>query len=203
MTTIAYIRVSSDKQTCSNQHFTIKEYAKSHHLHIDKWVEETISSRKSLDKRELGMLLNKMEKGSQLIVTEISRLARNLYELAGILQDAIKKEIIVISIKENYQFKNDIQSKIMAYTFGLAAEIERDLISTRTKMSLDKLKKQNVKLGRPIGAESKCLKLTKNRKKIKELMDKGVSQAKIAKILGVHPVTLCRYLKKVDVNETP
>ena len=108
MAHIAYIRVSSDKQTCSNQIFTIKEYAKSHHLHIDKWVEETISSRKSLDKRELGMLLNKMEKGSQLIVTEISRLARNLYELAGILQEAIKKEIIVISIKENYQFKNDI-----------------------------------------------------------------------------------------------
>ena len=200
MAHIAYIRVSSDKQTCSNQIFTVKEYAKAQNIKIDKWVEETISSRKSLDKRELGMLLNKMEKGSQLIVTEISRLARNLYELAGILQEAIKKEIIVISIKENYQFKNDIQSKIMAYTFGLAAEIERDLISTRTKMSLDKLKKQNVKLGRPIGAESKCLKLTKNRKKIKELLDKGVSQAKIAKILGVHPVTLYRYLKKVDLT---
>ena len=102
MTTIAYIRVSSDKQTCSNQHFTIKEYAKSHNIHVDKWVEETISSRKPLEKRELGKLLNKMEKGSQLIVTEISRLARNLYELAGILQDAIKKEIIVISVEKNY-----------------------------------------------------------------------------------------------------
>lgn len=167
---------------------------------MDKWVEETISSRKPLEKRELGMLLNKMEKGSQLIVTEISRLARNLYELAGILQDAIKKEIIVISIKENYQFKNDIQSKIMAYTFGLAAEIERDLISTRTKMSLDKLKKQNVKLGRPLGAQAKCLKLSKNRKKIKELLDKGFSQAKISKILGVHPITMCRYLKRVDLE---
>ena len=201
MTTIAYIRVSSDKQTCSNQHFTIKEYTKSHNIHVDKWVEETISSRKPLEKRELGILLNRMEKGSQLIVTEISRLARNLYELAGILQDAIKKEIVVISIKENYQFKNDIQSKIMAYTFGLAAEIERDLISTRTKMSLDKLRKQNVKLGRPLGAEAKCLKLSKNRKKIKELLEKGVSQAKISKILNVHPTTMCRYLKKVDVNE--
>ena len=128
MTTIAYIRVSSDKQTCSNQHFTIQEYAKARQMHVDKWIEETISSRKPLEKRELGKLMNKMDKGSQLIVTEISRLARNLYELANILQNAIQKEIIVISIKENYQFKNDLQSKIMAYTFGLAAEIERDLI---------------------------------------------------------------------------
>ncbi|MBR6412237.1 MAG: recombinase family protein [Alphaproteobacteria bacterium] len=200
MATIAYIRVSSDKQTCSNQHFTIKEYTKSHNIHIDKWVEETISSKKPLEKRELGVLLNKMDKGSLLIVTEISRLARNLYELAGILQNAIKNDITVISIKENYQFKNDIQSKIMAYTFGLAAEIERDLISTRTKMSLDKLKKQNVKLGRPFGAETKCLKLSKNRKKIRELLGKGVSQAKISKILGVHPTTMCRFLKRVDVS---
>ena len=200
MATIAYIRVSSDKQTCSNQHFTIKEYTKSHNIHIDKWVEETISSKKPLEKRELGVLLNKMDKGSLLIVTEISRLARNLYELAGILQNAIKNDITVISIKENYQFKNDIQSKIMAYTFGLAAEIERDLISTRTKMSLDKLTKQNVKLGRPFGAETKCLKLSKNRKKIRELLGKGVSQAKISKILGVHPTTMCRFLKRVDVS---
>ena len=197
MTVVAYIRVSSDKQTCSNQHFTINEYAKSHNLIINKWVEETISSRKPLEKRELGSLLRTMTCGDTLIVTEISRLARNLYELAGILQTAIKKEISVVSIKENYAFKNDIQSKIMAYTFGLAAEIERDLISTRTKMSLDKLKKQNIKLGRPVGAKAKCLKLAKNQRKIKEWLDKGISQAKISKLLGVHPTTMCRFLKEM------
>jgi len=189
------------KQTCSNQHFAIKEYAKRSGLKIDKWVEENISSRKPLSKRELGVLMGKLTSNDTLIITEVSRLARNLYELAGILQDAINKDVKIISIKENYTFKNDLQSKIMAYTFGLAAEIERDLISNRIKMSLDKLKKQKVKLGRPLGAESKCLKLTKNRKKIKELLDKGLSQAKIAKILGVHPTTMCRYLKKVDVKE--
>ena len=200
MTTIAYIRVSSDKQTCSNQRFTIQEYAKTRQMHVDKWIEETISSKKPLEKRELGKLMNKMDKGSQLIVTEISRLARNLYELANILQNAIQKEIIVISIKENYQFKNDLQSKIMAYTFGLAAEIERDLISTRTKMSLDKLRQQNIKLGRPIGAETKRLKLSPNRERIKTLLNNGCSQAKVAKILGVHPVTMCRYLKKESAS---
>ena len=196
MTTIAYIRVSSDKQTCSNQHFTINEYAKAHNLIINKWVEETISSRKPLDKRELGHTLRTMCAGDTIIITEISRLARNLYELAEILQLAIKQSICVISIKENYTFKNDIQSKIMAYTFGLSAEIERDLISTRTKMSLDKLRKQNVKLGRPLGAKAKCLKLAHNQKKIKEWLGKGLSQNKISKLLGVHPTTMCRYLKK-------
>lgn len=198
-----YCRCSMEKkQTCSNQHFAIKEYAKRNGLKIDKWVEENISSRKPLSKRELGVLMDKLTSNDTLIITEVSRLARNLYELAGILQDAINKDVKIISIKENYTFKNDLQSKIMAYTFGLAAEIERDLISNRIKMSLDKLKKQKVKLGRPLGAESKCLKLTKNRKKIKELLDKGLSQAKIAKILGVHPTTMCRFLKKVNVKET-
>ena len=196
-----YCRCSMEKkQTCSNQHFAIKEYAKRSGLKIDKWVEENISSRKPLSKRELGVLMGKVTANDTLIITEVSRLARNLYELAGILQDAINKDVKIISIKENYTFKNDLQSKIMAYTFGLAAEIERDLISNRIKMSLDKLKKQKVKLGRPLGAESKCLKLSKNRKKIKELLDKGLSQAKIAKILNVHPTTMCRFLKRVDVN---
>lgn len=201
MTYVAYIRVSSDKQTCSNQRFTIGEYAKAHNICIDKWVEEKISSRKPLEKRKIGRLLNTMEQSSCLIVTEISRLARNLYELAGILQNAIKKDIVVISIKENYVFKNDLQSKIMAYTFGLAAEIERDLISTRTRMSLNKLKDQNVKLGRPFGAQSNHLKLSKNHKKVQELLGKGVSQAKIAKTLNVHPTTLCRYLKRINAKQ--
>ena len=196
-----YCRCSMEKkQTCSNQHFAIKEYAKKNGLKIDKWVEENISSRKPLSKRELGVLMGKVLAGDTIVITEISRLARNLYELAGILHDAINKDVKVISIKENYMFKNDLQSKIMVYTFGLAAEIERDLISTRTKMSLDKLKKQNVKLGRPLGAEARSLKLSKNRKKIKELLEKGVSQAKISRILNVHPTTMCRFLKRVDVN---
>jgi DNA invertase Pin-like site-specific DNA recombinase len=198
MAHIAYIRVSSDKQTCSNQIFTIKEYAKAQNIQIDKWTQETISSKKSLEKRALGNLLNSLSSGDCVIITEVSRLARNLYELAGILQSAIKKDVKIISIKENYVFQNDLQSKIMAYTFGLAAEIERDLISTRTRMSLEKLKMQNVKLGRPVGAKSKELKLSKNKKKIKELLENGISQAKIAKILKVSPTTLCRFLKKME-----
>ena len=198
MSYTAYIRVSSDKQTCSNQTYSIKEYVKNQNIEIDKWVEETISSQKNLEKRALGNLLNSLSSGDCIIITEVSRLARNLYELAGILQFAIQKDVKIISIKENYVFQNDLQSKIMAYTFELAAEIERDLISTRTRMSLEKLKMQNVKLGRPVGAKSKELKLSKNKKKIKELLENGISQAKIAKIMKVSPTTLCRFLKKIE-----
>ena len=200
MAYIAYIRVSSDKQTCSNQIYTIKEYTMFQNIKIDKWVEETISSKKSLEKRALGNLLNSLSSGDCVIITEVSRLARNLYELAGILQAAIKKDVKIISIKESYVFQNDLQSKIMAYTFGLAAEIERDLISTRTRMSMEKLKMQNVKLGRPVGAKSKELKLSKNKKKIKELLENGISQAKIAKIMKVNPTTLCRFLKNQEFS---
>ena len=196
-----YCRCSKEKkQTCSNQHFAIKKYAKSIGIKVDKWVEENISSRKPLHKREFSKLLEKVITGDTIIITEISRLARNLYELAGILQTAVDKDIRIISIKENYNFKNDIQSKIMAYTFGLAAEIERDHISSRIKMALEKLKQQNIKLGRPLGAKTRELKLSKSRQKIKKLLDKGISQAKISKIMGVHPTTMCRYLKQIGID---
>ena len=196
-----YCRCSMEKkQTCSNQHFAITEYAKSNKIKVDRWIEENISRRKPLNKRELGKLMQTAVAGDTIIITEISRLARNLYELAGILQDAINKDVKIISIKENYNFKNDLQSKIMAYTFGLAAEIERDHISTRIRMALNKLKEQNVKLGRPLGSKTKELKLSKSRQKIKKLLDNGISQAKIAKIMGVHPTTMCRFLKKVGVE---
>ena len=197
-----YCRCSMDKnrQTCSNQHFTIEEYAENSRIKVEKWVEENISSRKPLNKRELGKLMEKVVAGDTIIITEISRLARNLYEIASILQDSINKNITIVSIKENYTFKNDIQSKIMAFTFGLAAEIERDHTSTRIKMALNKLKEQNVKLGRPAGSATRELKLSKSRKKIKKLLDDGISQAKISKIMGVHPTTMCRYLKQIGVE---
>ena len=196
-----YCRCSMEKkQTCSNQLFAITEYAKKNGIKIDKWVEENISSRKPLNKRELGKLMEKLIAGDVIIITEISRLARHLYEIAAILQIAVDKNIKIISIKENYIFKNDIQSKIMTYTFGLCAEIERDHISSRIRMALNKLKEQNVKLGRPLGSKTRELKLSKSRQKIKKLLDNGISQAKISKIMGVHPTTMCRYLKKVGID---
>ena len=195
MSVYAYIRVSSDKQTCDNQHFSIKEYGIKNNLKIDKYIEETISSKKPLNKRKISYLINNiMINGDILIITEISRLARNLYELSNILQLTVQKNIKVISIKENYIFQNDLQSKIMAWTFGLSAEIERELISSRTKMSLDKLKEKNIKLGRPIGVKNKNSNFLKYKTKIQKLLNNGITQIKMSKILNISQSSISRYL---------
>ena len=196
-----YIRVSTDQQSTSNQKFEINRYAASHNIQIDKWVEETISSRKPLNKRKLGSLLEELKDGDILISTEISRLGRSLLEVMGILQHCLTQNCQIWTLKENYKLGSDIASKVLAFAFGLSAEIERQLISDRTKMSLDKLKSQGKHLGRPFGAKSKSLKLSKNTKKVKDLMAKGLPKAQIARLLGVDKLTLYRFLKKLESEE--
>ena len=196
-----YIRVSTDQQSTSNQKFEINRYAASHNIQIDKWVEETISSRKPLNKRKLGSLLAELKDGDILISTEISRLGRSLLEVMGILQHCLAQNCQIWTLKEHYKLGSDIASKVLAFAFGLSAEIERQLISERTKMSLDKLKSQGKHLGRPFGAKSKSLKLSKNTKKVKDLMDKGLPKAQIARLLGVDKLTLYRFLKKLEEDE--
>lgn len=196
-----YIRVSTDQQSTSNQKFEINRYAASHNIQIDRWVEETISSRKPLNKRKLGSLLAELKDGDILISTEISRLGRSLLEVMGILQHCLEQNCQIWTLKENYKLGSDIASKVLAFAFGLSAEIERQLISERTKMSLDKLKSQGKHLGRPFGAKSKSLKLSKNTKKVKDLMAKGLPKAQIARLLGVDKLTLYRFLKKLESEE--
>ena len=196
-----YIRVSTDQQSTSNQKFEINRYAASHNIQIDRWVEETISSRKPLNKRKLGSLLAELKDGDILISTEISRLGRSLLEVMGILQHCLAQNCQIWTLKEHYKLGSDIASKVLAFAFGLSAEIERQLISERTKMSLDKLKSQGKHLGRPFGAKSKSLKLSKNTKKVKDLMAKGLPKAQIARLLGVDKLTLYRFLKKLENEE--
>ena len=196
-----YIRVSTEHQNTSNQKFEINKFATSHNIQIDQWVEETISSRKPLNKRKLGTLLKELKEGDILISTEISRLGRSLLEVMGILQYCLTQNCQIWTLKENYKLGSDIASKVLAFAFGLSAEIERQLISERTKMSLDKLKAQGKHLGRPFGAKSKSLKLSKNTKKVKDLMAKGLPKAQIARLLGVDKLTLYRFLKKLESEE--
>ena len=196
-----YIRVSTEHQNTSNQKFEINKFATSHNIQIDQWVEETISSRKPLNKRKLGTLLKELKEGDILISTEISRLGRSLLEVMGILQHCLAQNCQIWTLKENYKLGSDIASKVLAFAFGLSAEIERQLISERTKMSLDKLKSQGKHLGRPFGAKSKSLKLSKNTKKVKDLMAKGLPKAQIARLLGVDKLTLYRFLKKLESEE--
>lgn len=197
MAVIGYIRVSSNKQTCEHQHFEIEQFAHQNNIVVDRWVEETISSRKALNKRQLGQLLDELNEGDILIAAEISRLGRSLLEVMRILENCLNKNCQVWTIKENYRLGNDIQSKVMAFAFGLSAEIERNLISQRTKASLENVKSKGKRLGRPFSAQSKKLKLSKNTKKVKELLDMGLTRYRIAKIMQVKQTTVSRFINRM------
>ncbi len=197
MKTIGYIRVSSNKQTLEHQRFEIENFALKEGMKIDTWVQEKISSRKALDKRKLGSILKNLQKNDILITCEISRLGRSLLEVMKILETCLNKNCQVWTIKENYRLGNDIQSKVLAFAFGLAAEIERNLISQRTKASLANLKAAGKKLGRPLSAETKNLKLAKNQKQIQTMLYNGVSQTKIAKMFNVERATLRKYILRL------
>lgn len=149
-----YIRVSSDKQTVENQRFEINNFCKREGLVINGWIEETISGTKSYNKRELGKLLKRVQKGDLIICAELSRLGRNLFMIMEILNICMTKDCRVWTIKDNYRLGDDIQSKVLAFAFGLSAEIERNLISQRTKEALARKKAEGVVLGRPKGRKS-------------------------------------------------
>ena len=197
MAVIGYIRVSSNKQTCEHQHFEIEQFAHLNNIVVNRWVEETISSRKALNKRQLGELLDDLQPNDILIAAEISRLGRSLLEVMRILENCLNKNCQVWTIKENYRLGNDIQSKVMAFAFGLSAEIERNLISQRTKASLENVKSKGKRLGRPFSAQSRKLKLSKNTKKVKELLDMGLTRYRIAKIMQVKQTTVSRFINRM------
>ncbi len=191
-----YIRVSSDKQTVENQRFEINNFVAREQMHIDGWIEETISGTKNYNKRELGKLLNKVQKDDLIICAELSRLGRNLFMIMEILNICMTKECRVWTIKDNYRLGEDIQSKVLAFAFGLSAEIERNLISQRTKEALARKKAEGITLGRPVGRktdESKY-KLYAKKALIDELLKAKISKRQIAKICKVDRNTLCRFI---------
>ena len=189
-----YTRVSTELQNTENQKHEIISFAENNKITINKWVNEVISSRKSLKERQLGKLLKHLKKGDVLIASELSRLGRNLLEVMGILQSCLEKDCQIWTLKENYKLGADIQSKVLAFAFSLAAEIERQLISQRTKESLKRLKDEGKHLGRPHGFNYK--KLDVKKEKIKELLNKQVSKAEIARLIGCSWLTLHRYIQK-------
>ena len=197
-----YIRVSSDKQTVENQRFEINNFCERNKLVIDGWIEETISGTKSYNKRELGKLLKRVQKDDLIICAELSRLGRNLFMIMEILNICMTKECRVWTIKDNYRLGEDIQSKVLAkvlaFAFGLSAEIERNLISQRTKEALARKKAEGITLGRPKGRKSSPEKYKLHGKEnlINELLKVNVSKRKIAKICKVDRNTLDRFIKQ-------
>ncbi len=191
-----YIRVSTDKQTVENQRFEIDRFCKDSNIKVNKWIEETISGNIAVEKRKLGSLLKKLSKEDILICSEISRLGRNLMMIMSILNVCMEKDIQVWTIKDNYRLGNDINSKVLAFAFGLSAEIERNLISQRTKEALARKKKEGVKLGRPKGSKSSKTKLNGKERRITQLLEKGCPISTIARKLGVSRSTLYVYINK-------
>ena len=190
-----YIRVSSDKQTVENQRFEINNFCEKHGIIIDGWIEETISGTKNYNKRALGKLLKKVCKDDVIICSELSRLGRNLFMIMEILNICMNKECRVWTIKDNYRLGDDIQSKVLAFAFGLSAEIERNLISQRTKEALARKRAEGVILGRPTGRKSSHVKLSGKDEVIKTLRQQGVSIVKIAEIFKVDRMTVAKYIK--------
>ena len=198
-----YIRVSSDKQTVENQRFEINNFCEKNNMQIDGWIEETISGTKAYNKRQLGILLKRVKKDDLIICAELSRLGRNLFMIMEILNICMTKECKVWTIKDNYRLGEDIQSKVLAFAFGLSAEIERNLISQRTKEALARKRAEGVTLGRPKGRKTspEKHKLYGKRKLISELLAVGMSQRAIAKICKVDRNTLARFLKSNCATE--
>lgn len=196
--TYGYIRVSSDKQTVENQRFEINNFCKKQEIKIDGWIEETISGTKNYDKRKLGDLLNQVQKDDLIICAELSRLGRNLFMIMEILHICMNKECKVWTIKDNYRLGDDIQSKVLAFAFGLSAEIERNLISQRTKEALALRKGQGIKLGRKFGSKNSILKLSLYEEIIQELLVLEIPKASIAKKLNVDRTTLWRFLNQLQ-----
>jgi len=191
-----YIRVSTDKQTVDNQRFEIERFCVRNNLEIDEWIEETISGCKTLDKRLLGSLLEEVKSGDLIICSELSRLGRNLFMIMSILNELMLNEVRIWTIKDNYRLGDNIQSKVLAFAFGLSAEIERELLSQRTKEALARKRSEGKVLGRPFGKKSINVKLSGREQDIKILLEKEFSKAAIGRIYGVDRNTVATFLKK-------
>jgi DNA invertase Pin-like site-specific DNA recombinase len=191
-----YIRVSTDRQTVDNQRFEIEHFCNNNNVRIDEWIEETISGTKTPDKRLLGPLLDEVKSGDLIICSELSRLGRSLFMIMSILNQLMINDVRVWTIKDNYRLGDNIQSKILAFAFSLSAEIERDLLSQRTKEALARRRAEGMILGRPCGKLSSSVKLSGREEDIKMLLDRNFSLTSIGRIYGVNRVTVELFLKK-------
>jgi len=183
-----------------NQRFEITRYCETHGIKIDKWISETISGTKEVKRRKLGGLIKKMKEGDTMICSEISRLGRSMFMILDILKICLEKGVLVQTIKDNYTLGNDPMSKLIASVYGYLAEMERNLISQRTKEGLKRRVSEGVVLGRKHGSQSSYYKLTGKEKDIKRLMDDGVPKMEIARRYKVHVSTVRKFIRRFNLE---
>ena len=206
---LGYVRVSTGKQTVENQMFAIEDFCAHQNppIHIDDWIIETASGMKHFDKRKLGKKLQSVTSDDTIISTEITRLGRSLLMIFSIMAYCLGKGCGIWTIKEGWRLGDNLTSKVLAFAFGLAAEIERALISERTRDALARKRAEGIQLGRPKGALGKHTKLSGKEEVIQTLLDLGNSYASIARALKVDRSTLVRFCdarrikRSVDCND--
>lgn len=191
--TIAYLRVSTTEQDLQKNKADILNLANEKDLGKVLWVEETVSGIVPWRKRAVGRIFEELQAGDNLVISELSRLGRSMLECMEMLSIAVGKGINIYAVKGAWRLDNTIQSKIVAMAFSMAAEIERDLISQRTKEALAALKKKGVKLGRPRGPGRS--KLDRYRPEIEALLANGSTQVFIAKRYSTTEANLSRWIK--------
>ena len=196
-----YIRVSSDKQTVENQRFEINEFCRTHGIVIGVWIEETISGTQTYKQRKLGKLLRKTQKDDVIICSELSRLGRNLFMIMEILNFCMTRECRLWTIKDGYRLGDDISAKVLAFAFGLSAEIERNLISQRTREALARKRAEGMALGRPQGSHLAMSHLVAYRRhtQIVALRKEGLSAYAIAKQLKLGRNAVKRYIERLEL----
>lgn len=198
---IGYLRVSTTDQNTSKNRHAVLDFANSKNLGQVKFVREQVSGITSWQKRKLYDVVQELGKGDILIVPELSRLGRSLVNVLEVLNILKDKDVKVYSVKEGFQLNDDdMQSKVMRTMLGLFAEIERDLISARTKEGLQAARDKGKLLGRPKGIGKS--RLDKHREEIIALLKNGSQRQFIAKRYGVTPATLLHWLKRHGLNET-
>ena len=196
--TYGYIRVSTDAQNTENQKMEITRFCEGRGIHVDSWIEDVISGTKDPRHRKLGkIIMENCKEGDLIICTELSRLGRSLLMIMNTLNFFLEQKVQVWTIKDNYRLSDDITSKVISFAFGLAAEIERQLISQRTKVALERAKQEGVHVGRKKGQKSARYKLTPFEAYITEAIGNGRSKSSLAKELGVSWDTVNAHLKRM------
>ncbi len=200
--TVCYLRVSTNHQDLRGQKYEILNYCQRNEYKIDQFIEVKVSSRKNTDIRLIDELIGSVKSGDRIIVSELSRIGRSTREVLNIINELASQNVEIHAIKQNLKITNngDIQSKVIVTMFSLFAELERDLISQRTKRALEARKESGKKLGRPKGSLSKS-KLDGKEEMIIEFLNKKVSMASIAKIFEVSRGTIYHYIKSRKILE--